>query len=351
MRKPVFCILVSLFILFLVYKKVQKITSSEDRYLREKHKKSWIITRTKTVKKSTISQSNVELFNDWFKTIYGIPLKIKVERKPKVFPNEFYDIHIDCNKHLIHCAFDHSIVGGETITKLISLLTNSSKPIKLPSSNTVYALSYLPYFLYHKPYQIKSSLKHTEPTELTRYIWDITTSVEGSKYEILYTVLMKIYACITNDAQSDIVCYLPIAFINDNKYQYNNIGLIWITFHPEKISNYIALKEYLLKRKYQAGVSNFILNKKIAPNKSSKDTRKQVDAVISMTYAHNPICKNVTWTYYHKPDYPIYLGIGTRKYTDSPNLETRVSLTINTTLFHSCKEFKPISIKKNRISY
>ena len=53
MRKPVFCILVSLFILFLVYKKVQKITSSEDRYLREKHKKSWIITRTKTLKKYT----------------------------------------------------------------------------------------------------------------------------------------------------------------------------------------------------------------------------------------------------------------------------------------------------------
>lgn len=147
----------------------------------------------------------------------------------------------------------------------------------------------------------------------------------------------------------ELKCYLPIAFINNDKYQYNNIGLVWIIFSPNKIKNYKELKIYLENRKYEAIVSNFFLNTKFVSNDISKSTREKVDVVISMTYAINPV-ENVTWSYYNAPDYPVYVGIGTMKNNESDILKTRVTFTINTELFFPYENLQQIDIYNNRLT-
>ena len=167
---------------------------------------------------------------------------------------------------------------------------------------------------------------------------------------ILHTVLRKIYKCIENDKKQKISVALPIAFINNDPGQFNNIGLIWMQFCPKEIKTPEKLKQYFDKQKYQAIVTNCLLNNKLVSNNRSKSTRNKLDAIISMTYAYNPITNYVTWTYFDKPDYPLYIAIGTAKYTTSNILLTRVTLTVNTELFNPSKDFKSFSINKNRIN-
>ena len=103
------------------------------------------------------------------------------------------------------------------------------------------------------------------------------------------------------------------------------------------------------ENKYQIIVSNYLLNNRLVPNNRSKDTRNKLDAIISMTYGYNPKASNVTWSFFETPDYPLYIAIGTGKYTTSNILKTIITLTVNTELFKPSKDFKSIYIENNKI--
>lgn len=337
----------------IIFRKKQ--LSCEDKYLKEKHisqnKKSWIIMRVEyTLDKKLYSklQKNLKKLNNWFNSIYNFYLKIKISKNDNI-PDNNYDVNIDISNNFYHILFDHSIVGGETITRLVSAVTFTSQLINLPKSDTYLSLLSLPKFIFSKPYNIKSELLHITTNSLRRYVWDIETNVEGSKYLILHKVLRKIYKCIKNDKRQKISVALPIAFINNDSNQFNNIGLIWIQFCPKEIQTPEKLKQYFEKQKYQAIVTNHLLNKKLVPNNRSKSTRNKLDAIISMTYAYNPITNYVTWSYFDQPDYPLYIAIGTAKYTTSNILKTRITLTVNTELFTPSKDFTSFHIENNKI--
>lgn len=319
--------------------------NAEDNYLLKKNKKSWIVVNIgyDSLPSKKEIDCKLDVLNNWYLSLYKFKLKILVtNNQTSNFPNPNYDICIFMISNNMHCAFDHVFIGGQTITKLVTILIGSEVDIKLPESNSVYAVLNLPKYLALKPYQKKSVLNHTDSLELKRYRWEITTPKEGSKYLIIYEICKRIHKCYNCPDDVEIVIYLPIAFVNDNKNQFNNIGLVWLTFAPSVIKDYKSIQSILKKKQYEAVVTNALLKHHLIPKGGSKKARSNVDAVISMSYGTSPV-NNIMWSYYNKPDYPLYLGVATNKLPGSNTLKTYITFTVNTGLFIPSNDFKSVT--------
>ena len=351
-----------LYLCFFIFNKWKNIEDSYFSTFKKIHAEPpWIICRTAydskliQVIKDKLNERCQEL-NDWFYKIYHHTLKylIITSFNASPFPNNEYHLcfYVDTENNYLHTAFDHHVIGGETITRVTSLMTGSNKFIKLPKANLLTGLCYTPYFLVKKPHKIQSCIPHNIPEQTRIFHWDLTTSKEGTKYEILYKILTLLYKRLCKSARSCnyIVVYLPIAFINSSKNNYNNIGLMWLQFSPTIYKSIDELKSGLHKKRYEVMVSNTVLNLRLVKSDNSKSIRKNVDVVISMTYAIDPMGPNTVWSYYKRPEYPLYVAVGTSKVTNSNTLKTSVTVTINTDNFQPSKKMKELKIVDNLIT-
>ena len=332
----------------------------EDHYLKKKgtQSRSWIICRTTYNSKSLeIVQSTLhercKQLKEWFRGIYGRDLKCSVVHsiESDAFPSEDHDLcfYVDTDNNYLHVAFDHGIVGGETITRMGSIMIGSDHLIKLPDCNMLAGLCCIPSFLYKRPHKDVSCVQHEVPDKMRIFNWRLTTSREGSRYEILYKIVTKLYKMICKN-QHHIMVYLPIAFINTSRRNYNNVGLVWLKFSPDMYRSTDELKSCLIRKKYEALVSNTALNLGLVPPDSSRSVRGSVDAVISMTYGIDALGNELVWSYYGRPDYPLYVAVGTDKRINSDILETSVTVTVNTDRFRPSKNMRELKIVDNIIT-
>ena len=347
-----------LYLYFFIFNKRKNI---EDHYLRNRdgQNPAWIICRTTydskvlKVMKGRLNEKCQQL-NDWFYNIYNHALKYLITAvKSNPFPNKEYHLcfYIDAENNYLHTAFDHHVIGGETITRMTYIMAGSRTLIKLPKGNLFTGLGYTPYFLFKKPNKIRSGISHNIPGKMRIFHWELTTSKEGSKYEILYNVLMVLYKklCKPSRKCNYIVVYLPIAFINSSKNNYNNIGLIWLKFSPKICKSINELKELLYEKRYEIMVSNTALNLRLVKPNNSKSIRTNVDAVISMTYAIDAMGPSTVWSYYLRPDYPLYVAVGTNKQTTNDKLKTNITVTVNTDKFKPSRKMQELKIVDNLI--
>jgi len=339
---------------------VRERTNIEDCYLKNKtaHSRSWIICRVTYDPKSletvlSTLRERCKQLNDWFRGIYGHNLKCSVVRSvaPGTFPSNDHHLcfYADTRNNYLHVAFDHNVIGGETITRMGSIMVGSDRLIKLPECNALAGLCYVPYFLYKKPHKGTSCVRHGVPDTMRIFNWRFTTPRKGSRYEILYKILMKLYKTVGKN-RDHIMVYLPVAFINTSRHNYNNVGLVWLKFSPDVCRSVSELKSCVSRKNYEALVSNTALNLGLVPPNSSKSVRGCVDAVISMTYGINALGRRLVWSYYDKPDYPLYVAVGTDKQMDSDTLDTSVMITVNTDKFKPSKNMRELKIVDNIIT-
>jgi hypothetical protein len=154
--------------------------------------------------------------------------------------------------------------------------------------------------------------------------------------------MQRLYYCLGIKSQRrDLVCYLPIAFYNTKTIN-NNIGILWLTFNEADTVE--SIKRRMEKNAYQIFGTNFLLSNGLLSTKSSsKNTRKNADAVITILFTNDTNNIQISWTYPSVADYPVYVAVHSRL------VENRVHLmqtyTVNT------PNFKPGELEQEEHNY
>lgn len=152
--------------------------------------------------------------------------------------------------------------------------------------------------------------------------------------------MLRLYYCLDMKNQGrDLVCILPIAFYN-TKYINNNIGILWLTFNEGDTVE--SIKRKMEKNAYQIFGTNFLLSNGLLSTKtSSKNTRKNADAIITILFTEDnnfakQNCKDqnniqISWTYPSVADYPVYVAVHSRLAENTVHLTQ--TYTVNTPNF------------------
>jgi hypothetical protein len=128
----------------------------------------------------------------------------------------------------------------------------------------------------------------------------------------------------------DLVCILPIAFYNTKTIN-NNIGILWLTFNEADTVESIRRK--MEKNAYQIFGSNFLLSNRLLSTKtSSKNTRKNADAIITILFTEEINNIQISWTYPSVADYPVYVAVHSRLTENTVHLTQ--TYTVNTPNFN-----------------
>jgi hypothetical protein len=150
------------------------------------------------------------------------------------------------------------------------------------------------------------------------------------KATMLYNIMLRLYNCLGMKLLGrDLVCLLPIAFYNTKTIN-NNIGVLWLTFGERDTIE--SVKNKMEKNAYQIFGTNFLLSNGLLSTKSSsKNTRKNVDAVITILFTEDTNNINFSWTYPSVGDYPVYVAVHSRLSNNTVNLMQ--TYTVNTPNF------------------
>jgi hypothetical protein len=150
------------------------------------------------------------------------------------------------------------------------------------------------------------------------------------KASIIYNIMLRLYYCLGIKSQGrDLVCYLPIAFYNTKKIN-NNIGILWLTFNEADTVE--SIKRKMEKNAYQIFGSNFLLSNGLLSTKSSsKNTRKNADAIITILFTEETNNIQISWTYPSVADYPVYVAVHSRLAENTVHLMQ--TYTVNTPNF------------------
>ena len=298
-------------------------------------------------------------FISWFYDIYKKNINFKIiyslENNKFLDYNYIINIYIDKDNYKIHSNFCHKIIGGNSILYLNEIMSNSSKKSRISKQNYFYSLLLTPYFLYERPYKNKSEIKHNL-IKMKIFSLKLYTSIEGSQYEILYNVAIKVYNSFLKKCNNNfkyIYFYITRGFINKKKSPFNNIGIIFIKFNPKEIKSWKDLKKYIKTKKYHKYVSNMILNYNLIPKNGSKNIRFNTDFNISNTYINNDkdYITNTSYTYINKNELftPLYISINTFKNIKRNKNVSYINFTVHTDKFTPTPDMKELKINNNYI--
>ena len=123
--------------------------------------------------------------------------------------------------------------------------------------------------------------------------------------------MQRLYYCLNiRSLGRDLVCILPIAFYNTKTIN-NNIGILWLTFNETDTVE--SIKRKMEKNAYQIFGTNFLLSNGLLSTKSSsKNTRKNADAIITILFTDETNNIQISWTYPSVADYPVYVAVHSR---------------------------------------
>lgn len=225
-----------------------------------------------------------------------------------------YKAYFDFDNKKIYTKLNHELIGGSNIGKYCYI------PFEKEQKDNFYHSRFYHIFPAIKLILLRNQIpKITNPIpllenkiDIQRYIlhesFDRKTNVKAT---ILYNIMKRLYSCLNiKNLGRDLVCYLPIAFYNTKTIN-NNIGIMWITFNESDTVESIKYK--MEKNAYQIFGTNFLLSNGLLKTKSSsKDVRKNVDAVITILFTEDLNNIQVRWTYSSVADYAVYVAVHSR---------------------------------------
>ena len=274
-----------------------------------------------------------------------------------------YKLWLDLENRKLYGKLNHELIGGSNIGKFCytafpteqikrpSLFNRLSWDSPIQQKDNFYHSRFYHIFpaiklflLRNKIPKIKDPLPLFENSiNIRRYM--IKESFERKtnvKANIIYHIMLRLYYCLDIKSQGrDLVCYLPIAFYNTKNIN-NNLGIMWLTFNEADTVE--SIKRKMEKNAYQIFGTNFLLsNGLLSTNSSSKNTRNNVDAVITIIFTEEKNNIQISWTYPSVGDYPVYVAVHSRL------AENRVHLmqtyTVNT------HNFEPGELQKTEYNY
>jgi hypothetical protein len=248
--------------------------------------------------------------------------------------NEYhYKLWLDLDNRRLYGKLNHELIGGSNIGKFCY---------------TAFAHEQKDNFYYSKFYHIFSAIKlillrnkipkiqnplplFENSVNIQRYMvkqsFERKTNVKAT---IIYHIMLRLYYCLDIKRQGrDLVCYLPIAFYNTKTIN-NNLGIMWLTFNEADTVE--SIKRKMEKNAYQIFGTNFLLSNGLLSTKSSsKNTRKNADAIITILFTDETNNIQVSWTYPCVADYPVYVAVHSRLAGNTVHLTQ--TYTVNTPNF------------------
>lgn len=256
-----------------------------------------------------------------------------------------YKIWFDIDNKKFYSKINHELIGGSNIAKYCYLAYPNKQKDNFYHSRFYHIFPAIKLiFLRNQIPKIKNQLPLFENCfNIKRYL--INESFERKtnvKATILFNIMQRLFYCLDMKSLGrDLVCYLPIAFYNTKNIN-NNIGIMWITFN--ELDTVDSIKNKIEKNAYQIFGTNFLLSNGLLSNKSSsKNTRKNVDAVITILFTEDINNIKFSWTYPSVGDYPVYVAVNSRLSENTVHLMQ--TYTVNT------PNFEPGELQKVEDNY
>jgi len=256
-----------------------------------------------------------------------------------------YKLWLDLDNRRLYGKLNHELIGGSNIGKICNTAFAKEQKDNFYHSRFYHIFPAIKLILLrNKIPKIKNPLPLFENSiNIQRYIaresFDRKTNVKAS---IIYHIMMRLYYCLGIKSQRrDLVCYLPIAFYNTKNIN-NNIGIMWLTFNEADTVE--SIKRKMEKNVYQIFGTNFLLsNGLLSMKSSSKNIRKNADAVITILFTDEINNIQISWTYPSVADYPVYVAVHSRLVDNTVHLTQ--TYTVNT------PNFKPGELQKSEPNY
>ena len=244
-----------------------------------------------------------------------------------------YKLWLDKDNKKLYGKLNHELIGGSNIGKFCyTAFANEQK------DNFYYSKFYHIFpaikliLLRNKLPKIQSPFPLFENSvNIQRYM--IKQSFERKKNvkaTVIYNIMLRLYYCLgMKKLGRDLVCILPIAFYNTKNIN-NNIGIMWLTFNEADTVE--SIKRKMEKNAYQIFGTNFLLSNGLLSTKSSsRNMRKNADAVITILFTDETNNIQISWTYPSVADYPVYVAVHSRLTGNTVHLMQ--TYTVNTPNF------------------
>jgi hypothetical protein len=256
-----------------------------------------------------------------------------------------YKLWLDIENRKLYAKLNHELIGGSNIGKFC-YTAFAKEQIDNFYHNRFYHIFPAIKLLFNKRSipRIKNPLPLFENREnIARYmIREIFDRKKNVKAKIIYHIMQRLYYCLgIKQLNRDLVCILPIAFYNTKNIN-NNIGIMWLTFN--EMDTVDTVKRKMEKNAYQIFGTNFLLsNGLLSAKSSSKNTRNNVDAVITILFTKDINNIQVSWSYPSVADYPVYVAVHSRLSENTVHLTQ--TYTVNT------PNFEPGELEKAEHNY
>jgi len=225
-----------------------------------------------------------------------------------------YKIWLDMENQRFYGKLNHELIGGSNIGKFCyTAFANEQK-------DNFYHSRFYNIFAAIKLIILRNQLpKIKQPLPLFENIMNIERYITRESFErknnvkasMIYHIMQRLYYCLNiKSLGRDLVCILPIAFYNTKTIN-NNIGILWLTFNETDTVE--SIKRKMEKNAYQIFGTNFLLSNGLLSTKSSsKNTRKNADAIITILFTDETNNIQISWTYPSVADYPVYVAVHSR---------------------------------------
>jgi hypothetical protein len=244
-----------------------------------------------------------------------------------------YKLWLDTENRKLYGKLNHELIGGSNIGKFCYTAFAEEQKDNFYHSRFYHIFPAIKLILLrNKIPKIQNPLPLFENSmNIRRYM--IKESFERKtnvKANMIYNIMLRLYYCLGIKRYGrDLVCILPIAFYNTKTIN-NNIGILWLTFNEADTVE--SIKRKMEKNAYQIFGSNFLLSNGLLSTKSSsKNTRKNADAVITILFTDEINNIQISWTYPSVADYPVYVAVHSRLAENTVHLTQ--TYTVNTPNF------------------
>lgn len=244
-----------------------------------------------------------------------------------------YKIWLDMENRRFYGKLNHELIGGSNIGKFCYTAFAQEQKDNFYHSRFYHIFSAIKLILLRNNLpKIQSPLPLFENSmNIQRYIAKESFERKNNvKATIIYHIMQRLYYCLGIKSQRrDLVCILPIAFYNTKTIN-NNIGILWLTFNEADTVE--SIKRKMEKNAYQIFGTNFLLSNGLLSTKSSsKNTRKNADAIITILFTEDTNNIQISWTYPSVADYPVYVAVHSRLAKNTVHLTQ--TYTVNTLNF------------------
>jgi hypothetical protein len=245
-----------------------------------------------------------------------------------------YKIWLDMENQRFYGKLNHELIGGSNIEKFCYTAFFHKQKDNFYYSRFYHILAAIKLILFQNRIpKIQNPFPLFENSvNISRYITKESFELKNNvKARIIYHIMLRLYYCLDMKSQGrDLVCILPITFYNTKNVN-NNIGIMWMTFNEADTVE--SIKRKIEKNTYQIFGTNFLLSKGLFRTKiSSKNIRKNVDAIIKILFTENENNIQISWTYPSISDYPVYVAIHSR--IEDNKVHLTQTYTVNTPNFN-----------------